>query len=86
MIQLFNQFSFIIVVVVIGFALSFAVRRFTIHRTIKIGLLIGYIVLGVFIGLTLRYPESPDMVENVADVEAMISNDTPTFLMLYSNY
>jgi len=45
-----------------------------------------YAVVAIVVGLSFQYPASPVNVETVADVETMLINEKPTFVMLYSNY
>lgn len=84
---IFNQFSFVIFAVVLGVALLVGLRYIPNRSpSVRLGITGVYLLVIVFIGLQFRYPASPVDVETVADVEAMLSNNQPTLVMLYSNY
>lgn len=83
--SLFNQYSFVIAALVVGLGLTLGLWRWRRPgRVLKIALLVGYALIAGGINLAFHYPAST--VETVDDVEAMLVNSRPTFVMLYSDY
>lgn len=90
MIALFNQYSFVFAALIGGILLAVGLWRWQrlagLRPVIKLGALAVYVVVALAFNLALRYPASPDPAESLPMVEATLSNDRPTFVMLYSNY
>jgi hypothetical protein len=85
--QLFNQFSYVIFGLIFAVGLWMGLRRVPkLNRVMRLLLVAVYALGVVWVGSQFRYPDSPVAVASVADVEAVLNDDTPTFVMLYSNY
>ena len=85
--QLFNQFSYVIFGLIFAVGLWMGLRRVSkLNRVMRLLLVAVYALGVVWVGAQFRYPDSPVAVASVADVEAVLNDDTPTFVMLYSNY
>lgn len=85
--QLFNQFSYVIFGLIFALGLWMGLRRVPrLNRAIRLLFVAVYALGVVWLGVQFRYPDSPVAVASVADVEAVLNDDTPTFVMLYSNY
>lgn len=83
--SLFNQYSFVIAAFVVGLGLTLGLWRWPRPgRRLKIALLVGYALIVGGINLAFHYPAST--VETADDVEALLVNGRPTFVMLYSDY
>ena len=87
MIQVFNQFSFVVAVIGVGLGLILAVSRIPrLNRWPRIEIVALYIIVMILMRSAFIYPDSPVAVESVGDVENVLINEKPTFVMLYSNY
>ena len=85
--QLFNQFSYVIFGLIFALGLWMGLRRVPrLNHAIRLLFVAVYALGVVWLGVQFRYPDSPVAVASVADVEAILNDDTPTFVMLYSNY
>lgn len=84
---IFNQFSYVLMIAVVGVLLLFGVTRIPqltlIHYVIVVGIYAG---VAVFIGSKFQYPDSPVVIETADDIDATLNNGKSTFVMLYSNY
>ena len=80
-----NQYSYVLFTVILGVGLSVALWRWQRPPVLlRIGLLAVFIVAAVGVNMARRYP-APE-VSTLAEAEAILENETPTFVMLYSNY
>lgn len=85
--QIVNQFSYPIFAIVLGLIIVAVTRRMPrFNRVMRLGVIAGYMIVAIILGTVFQYPDSPSQVETVADVEATLLNEQPTFVMLYSNY
>lgn len=85
--HLFNQFSYPLLIITLGAIVLLALIRIPqISQAASIFIMVGYVTGAILISTQLRYPDSPVIAETVNDVEATLTNGTPTFVMLYSNY
>lgn len=84
----FNQYSYLLMVVVIGAAVVWALWRWRRAPLIVRGLLAAaYVVAAVAFSLAMRYPSGAEVsASTAAEVEQAISDNQPTLVMLYSNY
>ncbi len=84
--NILNQFSFVIAVAIVGiiFVLFLTTRR-SWSPVLRVGLILGVVVIAIGISVAFRYPSS-DSIDTADDLEAIIHNGRPTFIMLYSNY
>ena len=82
-----NQHSFLffgsILGVILFVGLGYVPNLPPILRFVIIGV---YAVILILFQARFHYPDSPVEVATVADVEATLSDNKPTFVMLYSNY
>jgi hypothetical protein len=82
-----NQFSFVISAVLTGAILAVVLwrwKRLPLPVWLRVVMLALYIVGAIALGLSRRYPDSS--VTTLAEAEARLTNEQPTFVMLYSNY
>ena len=87
MIQLFNQFSYLGAVLLIGIILIASIKRLPqLNRIMRVGVIAVYLMIAIVVGITYQYPASPVQAKTVTDVENVLINEQPTFVMLYSNY
>ncbi len=85
--QIFNQYSYPVFMVIFGLMLLAGLSRIPQFTPVMLLVVMGiYGLVAIFIGTRFQYPDSPVEVETVAEVEATLINEKPTFLMLYSNY
>ncbi len=83
--NIINQFSYIWISVIVGVILAVALWRWRKgNRLLRGGLLALYLVAAIAFGMLRQYP--PPEVNSLAEAEAILANDRPTFVMLYSNY
>jgi len=85
--SILNQFSFVVTTMAVGVilvAILWRIQRFPIIARVVVMILYVLAMLGV--NLLMRYPDSPAQATTVADVDAILADGKPTFLMLYSNY
>jgi hypothetical protein len=86
MLQLGNQFSFMIAAVGLGLLLLFALWRWRkAQALLRVGVFVWYIFGVLLMSVLLRYPANGD-VQSVAQVEQALANGRPTLVVLYSNY
>lgn len=86
MLPIFNQYSFVIGAVAGGMILGVMLWRWRrVHAAIRGALLALYLVGVIGFILASRFP-SETRFKSVSDVEAVLKNGQPTFMMLYSNY
>lgn len=83
--SIFNQYSFVVITIVLGLVLAFALWRWR-GRSVGLRAVVMLVFIAVMagVGLTLRYPDTS--VESVQDADTLLTNGNPTFLMFYSNY
>lgn len=82
----FNQYS--LIVVAGSGALVFGAVLWCWHSLpllLRAALWLAYIIGALLIAFSVRYPLE-DTPQTAAEVEALLNNGQPTFLMLYSNY
>lgn len=81
-----NQYSFITVSGMLGLGLAFGLWRWQ-HGSVllRLGILALYVVGAIAFGSSRRYPQEEAPL-TLAQIEATLSNDRATFVMLYSNY
>ena len=85
--MIFAQFSYPLTAIIIGVFILVVTKRLTgFNRVVLLGGTIAYGLVVIFVGMAFQYPASPIQVETVADVENLLINEKPTFVMLYSNY
>jgi thiol-disulfide isomerase/thioredoxin len=86
MIAIVNQFSFLTFSLLVGAVLIVIAWRWRRpHPIIRIGIVAAFALVVVMVGTTRRYPATPE-VTSLSEVDAILNNDQPTFVMLYSNY
>ena len=82
-----SQFSYPLFVIMLGILIAVIISRISrLNRLLRLRIMLIYAVVAIVAGLSFQYPASPVNVETVADVETMLINEKPTFVMLYSNY
>ncbi len=82
-----NQFSYPLLAIALGLLIAFGASRIPrLNRPIKFLIILAYIITVLFVGSMFQYPDSPVEVATISDVENMLINEKPTFVMLYSNY
>ncbi|GAB4575565.1 MAG: hypothetical protein Kow0077_27660 [Anaerolineae bacterium] len=80
-----NQFSYVLIVTVMGLIFALGLWRWgQVPALLRIALLGLYVVAAVLFGSSRQYP-APE-VRTLEDAEAILTNDQPTLVMLYSNY
>jgi len=82
---LFNQFSYVLGSSAVGVVLLMVLwwwRKLALRW--RAGLFAVYVLAATLLSLVFRYPSST--VQSVEEVEAVLANRRPTFVMLYSNY
>lgn len=85
--SVFNQFSYPLVAIAFGILIVVIISRISrLNRPLRLRMMLIYAVVAIVVGLSFQYPASPVNVETVTDVETMLINEKPTFVMLYSNY
>jgi thiol:disulfide interchange protein len=83
---LLAQFSFLIAVIIIGAGLAALLWRWKNARpALRAGVFAWFVFLVLVIALLFRYPATPNL-HTPAEVEAVLANGQPAFIMLYSNY
>lgn len=83
---LLAQFSFLIAVIFTGAGLAVLLWRWkTASPALRAGIAAWYVLVVLVIALLFRYPATPN-IHTPAEVEAVLANGQPTFVMLYSNY
>ena len=87
--QFINQFSYLLAAGGGGLVLAVILwrwRRLPQRRLFRLGVLAIYILAAALFLLLMRYPASPAAYASVTEVEAILHDDHPTLVMLYSNY
>ena len=80
-----NQYSYVLFVILAGIGLGVLLWRWQRPPLVlRVLLLVVFVIGAVGISLSRRYP-TPE-VTTLADAETILSNEQPTFVMLYSNY
>ncbi len=80
-----NQFSYVWISVGVGAILALFLWRWRKgSQWLRVGLLALYVLAALAFGLSRQYP--PPEVTSLAEAEAILTNEQPTFVMLYSNY
>ena len=83
--NIINQFSYVWISVGLGVILAVGLWRWRKgSRLLRGALLLLYVLAAVAFGLSHQYP-APE-VTSLAEAEAILTNEQPTFVMLYSNY
>lgn len=82
---LLNQYSYVLLALLISVVLARLLwRAKRLHPVLRAGLLILLIMTLSAFGLSRRQP-APS-VGSISAAEAILTNEQPTFVMLYSNY
>ncbi len=85
MIAFLNQYSFVLGSLALGLGLGVVLWRWRRPPALLRVLLAIVFLAGVaLLGASRRYP-APE-VTTLAEAEAILTNEEPTFVMLYSNY
>lgn len=82
-----NQYSYILASSFLGLILVMVLwrwQRLPLSVPLRIILVAVYILAAVVFGRSRQYPDPT--VRTLAEAEAILENEHPTFLMLYSNY
>lgn len=83
----FNQYSLLLALVVGAVLVAASLWRWQRgHVLLRAGVMAWYVLGAVVLVLALRYPALDAGIQTVADVENIIQDGEPTFVMLYSNY
>jgi hypothetical protein len=83
----FNQYSFLWMLAGLGALLALGLWRWRKGNPyVRAGLLAWYVFGALVLTLTLRYPTSTITPQSPEQVEALISNQQPSFVVLYSRY
>lgn len=82
-----NQYSFLVFATLLGVILFFGLGLVpTLSPVLRFGVVGVYALAAIVFQARFHYPDSPVEVESVADVEAVLTDNKPTFVMLYSNF
>lgn len=85
--QFFNQFSFALLLSGGAVVLALGLWRWRAARLLRLGLFAWYVFGALLLALALRYPVDADISPaTLAEAEARLNDDAPTFVMFYSNY
>ena len=80
-----NQYSYVLFVILAGIGLGTLLWRWQRPPLVlRVLLLVVFVIVAAGLSLSRRYP-APE-VTTLADAETILSNEQPTFVMLYSNY
>lgn len=83
--QFFNHYSYVIIMAIFGLGVMVTLWRWKGGAAwLRAAMAVSFVAIVVVLGLTFRPPSSD--VKTLEDVDAVLSNGQPTFLMLYSNY
>ncbi len=83
--SIINQFSYILSIVTVGAILAVVLWRWKkLPGWLRVVLFALYVGGVIVVGLSRRYP--PSEVATLDEAEEWLTNDQPTFVMLYSNY
>lgn len=83
----FNQYSFVVMLLSVGVVLALGLWRWRKgHPYVRAGLVAWYVFGALLLTLALRYPTGNLSPQTPAQVEALIGNQQPSFVMLYSRY
>jgi hypothetical protein len=88
MASIFNQFSFVVAAAIIGLLWGITLWRWRRFRPlVRVGLFGAYLALVGGVWLAFRYPKDAALkLETAGDVEAVLHNGQPSFIMFYSDY
>jgi hypothetical protein len=85
MIALLNQYSFVLGSLVLGLGLAVLLWRWRgAPAGLRVVLLAVFVMAAILLGAARRYPVQE--VTTLVEAEAVLTNEQPTFVMLYSNY
>lgn len=85
--QFFNQFSFVLLLGGGAVLLALGLWRWRAARLLRLGIFAWYVFGALLLALALRYPVDAGISPaTLAEAEARLNDDAPTFVMFYSNY
>jgi hypothetical protein len=85
MFSLFNQYSYLIAFLMGGGILAIILGRAkSLSIRLRVGLLAAYALTGAAVWAALLFPGTD--LESAGDVDAILNDGRPTFVMLYSDY
>ncbi|MBN2469805.1 MAG: hypothetical protein JXN59_03685 [Anaerolineae bacterium] len=80
-----NQYSYVLFAVLLGAGLGVSLWRWKrAPLALRAGLMVIFVVAAVGVQLARRYPTP--QIATLDEAEAILNNEQPTFVMLYSNY